>query len=639
MKSAQRTLLLCLFSLTYLSGCDSTDSGNSSGVYTVSSTDPTGGTGGGGSSGPVGLSGAAGGGTTGTKDMVVATPSVPGTVSVTAGASQTVSVTFTSSDGRPIHGLAISSTTLPADWSGTDGYGCTLVGNGSSCVLNLTYSPAAAENGTATVNYIFINDAGQEETPGGTVTIPYVATATTTNNVVAASSPIGQVTAALGAGGQPVSVNFTTDDGNAATNLALTTDLSSLPAGWTSTATAFTCAIVSSGNGCQLPLQFAPSAAATGMLTLNYTYSDSSGTARTGTLNVPYSTTTDGTIAATVSPAGQVNAVEKTGSQSVTVTFTTDDGKTATNLMLLSKLTALPAGWTAASQSLSCGSVSSGNGCQLTLTYAPSALTSGTLSLNYSYLDAGGTYNVGSLNVPYAATTNDNVVGTAAPSGQISAIVGEASPTVAVTFTTDDGRPATALEVTTNLASLPAGWTSGASPFTCSGINGGTAECVLPLTFTPTAAANGSLMLAYKYNNDAGEAKTGTVSIPYVATTNNTVDATASQNALNVLTGTTTPIIVTFVTDDGNPASALTVTSGLNPLPAGWSGGSSGFTCSSVTTGTSCQISLSYAPTAADSGSLTLAFGYTNNSGIAKTGSVVIGYTATVPPPPPPPVL
>jgi hypothetical protein len=635
MQSAQRTYLLCLACLLTLSGCDSTDSGNSSGVYTVGSTTSTSGTGtGGGSTSPGGFSGAAGGGTSGTKDTVVATPSVPGTVSVTAGASQTVTVTFTSSDRLPIHGLAISSTTLPADWSGADGYNCTLVGNGSSCVLNLTYSPAAAENGTVAINYIFINNAGQEQTPGGTVNIPYAAT--TTNNVVATSSPIGQVTAALGAGGQPVTVNFTTDDGNAATNLALTTDLSSLPAGWTSTASTFTCAIVSSGNGCQLSLHFAPTAAATGIIALSYTYSDSSGTAQTGTLNVPYSTTTDGTVAATLSPAGQVNAVEKTGNQSVTITFNTDDGRTASNLMLLSKLTALPAGWTAASNSLSCGSVSGGNGCQLTLNYAPTTLTSGTLSLNYSYLDAGGTYNVGSFNVPYAATTNDNVVGTAAPSGQVSAIVGEVSPTVAVTFTTDDGRPATALEVTTSLAALPGGWTSSASTFTCSGINAGTTECVLPLTFTPTVAENGSLALAYKYSNDAGEAKTGTVNIPYVATTNNTVDATASLNILSVLTGTTTPITITFVTDDGNPASALTVT-GLSPLPAGWSSGSSTFTCASITTGTGCQISLSYAPTLADSGSLALGFSYTNNSGIAKTGSIAIQYTASAPPPPPPP--
>ena len=159
------------------------------------------------------------------------------------------------------------------------------------------------------------------------------------------------------------------------------------------------------------------------------------------------------------------------------------------------------------------------------------------------------------------------------------------------------------------------------------------ASCLVNLTFTPTAAANGSLTLAYKYNNNAGQAKTGTVNIPYVATTDNTVNATASVNSLGVLTGSTTPLSFTFVTDDGNPASALTVTSGLNPLPVGWSSGSGTFTCTSVTTGTGCQISLSYAPTVADSGTLTLSFGYTNNSGVAKTGSISVPYVATVPPP------
>ena len=234
--------------------------------------------------------------------------------------------------------------------------------------------------------------------------------------------------------------------------------------------------------------------------------------------------------------------------------------------MLLSDLTSLPSGWTAASNKLSCGSVSTGNGCQLTLNYAPTTLNSGTLSLNYSYLDAGGTYNVGSFNVPYAATTNDNVVGMAAPSGQINAIVGQASPTAAVTFTTDDGRPATALAVTTDLTTLPDGWTSSVGSFMCIGVDGGNG-CVLPLTFTPTTAANGSLTLAYKYNNNAGQAKTGTVNIPYVATTDNTVNATASVNSLGVLTGSTTPLNVTFVTDDGNPASALMVTCGLESAP------------------------------------------------------------------------
>lgn len=625
MQPFHRIVCLAVAAALLLTACNgSGESGFSSGVSPVANTGPTGG--GSGATGPGGFSGAPGGGPGGTKDTVVTTVSVPGTVSVTAGSSQTVSVTFTSSDARPITGLAISSTTLPANWSGTDNYSCTLVGAGSSCVLNLTYAPTAAESGSLSVTYEYINNAKQPITPGGTITIPYVATAAN-NNVVAASAPTGQIVSAPGSGAQAVTVNFTTDDGNAATNLVLTTDLSSLPASWSSKDPGFSCPIVSTGNGCQLVLNYLPTSAATGTLALNYTYSDDSGMARTGTLNIPFSTTTNGTVVATAAPMGQVNAVAKTGSQAVTVTFTTDDGRAARNLQMLSDLTALPAGWTSSSGQFTCGGVSTGNGCQLTLSYAPATIASGTLSLNYSYLDAGGTYNVGSFNIAYAATTNDNVAGTPTPSGEIDAIVGSTSPAVTVIFATDDGRPATALELTTSLTSLPGGWLSSSSSFTCSGVNGGT-TCQLPLTYTPTGADSGTLALAYEYVNDAGQPRMGTVNIPYRATTNNTVAATSSPTTLSVTTATTTPVTVTLVTDDGNPASDLTITSGLMPLPAGWSSSASTLSCPSVSTGTGCQLSLSYAPTAADTGTLTLGYSYTNNSGMMKTGALAIGYTA-----------
>ena len=52
------------------------------------------------------------------------------------------------------------------------------------------------------------------------------------------------------------------------------------------------------------------------------------------------------------------------------------------------------------------------------------------------------------LNIDYAATTNDNVVGTASPAGQVNAIVGSGTLPVTVTFTTDDGRAATGLTLT-----------------------------------------------------------------------------------------------------------------------------------------------------------------------------------------------
>ncbi len=43
-----------------------------------------------------------------------------------------------------------------------------------------------------------------------------------------------------------------------------------------------------------------------------------------------------------------------------------------------------------------------------------------------------------------------------------------------------------------------------------------------------------------------------------------------------------------------------------------------------MSAGASCQLSLTYAPTAADAGSLSLGFTYTNNSGIVKSGTSTV---------------
>jgi hypothetical protein len=639
MHTGHRLLLLAAFSLLLLSGCDfsspwgSSSNGTEYGSTAPTGTGSTGGTGGGTGTGGTPPGGVGGeGGIAGTDDSVVATPSVA-SVAVATGSSQTISITFTSSDGLAITGFGVSGSlgTLPAGWSGPSNLTCALVAAGSGCVLNLTYAPAALDSGTITIDYIYVDNANLSRAPGGSVTIPYQAVAQ--NNVIATASPAGQINAVVGSGNQSVSINFTTDDGYAATNLTLTTALGALPTGWSSTASSFSCAIVSSGSGCQLVLSYAPTAAGRGTLMLNYTYTDDSGASRNGSLNVPYSTTSADNVIATASPTGQINAIVKTGSQAVAVTFTTDDGKTATNLLLTSDLATLPAGWSSAAKSFTCANISTGNGCQLHLTYAPTALAGGTLILNYAYSDDTGTAQTGSLNLTYAATTNDNVVATASPSGQISAIVGTTpSQAVSVTFTTDDGRPATALQLTSSLTALPAGWSSADSSFTCSGLSSGNG-CQLTLTYAPTAAGTGTVILNYSYTNNAGESKTGSLNIPYRATTNNTIIATASSGSLNVFTGSSNPVNVTFTTSDGNPASGLSVTSGLTTLPMDWTSPSSSFTCATVSVGAGCQLSLTYAPTVAESGMVMLTFSYTDNSGTVKTGMVSITYTATVPPP------
>jgi hypothetical protein len=639
MQFVHRSVLIGAAALVLLSGCDfSSPWGSSSGGSEYGATSVSGNTGGGtggtgtggGGTGPVGGVGGEGG-TQGADDTVIA-GSNTSLVSVAVGASQTLSVTFNSSDGLAITGFGVSGTlsTLPAGWSGPATFTCPLVSTGSGCVLNLTYAPTAVDSGTLTLTYIYVDNAGLSKVPGGTISIPYQAIAA--NNVVATASPSGQVNAAVGGGMQSVSVTFTTDTGNAtldaaARNLSVTTDLTTLPAGWSSAASSFSCALVSSGNGCQLMLSYAPTAAGHGTLTLNYGYTDDTGASRTGSVEIPYSNTAADTVAATASPAGQVTAAIKGGSQAVAITFNTDDGKTASNFFVTTALGKLPAGWSSITSGFQCAAVSTGNGCQLTLTYAPSALGSGTLTLNYAYDDDTGTAQTGTFDLPYEATTNDNVTATASPSGQINGVIGSATQNVAVVFTTDDGRLATDLDVTSSLTALPTGWSSAASPFSCTTVSSGNG-CQLNLTFSPQAVAAGTLTLNYSYKNNANQMKTGSVAIPYRATTNDTIVGTPSQSSLAVITGTSTPVTVTFATDDGNPAGALAITSGLSSLPTGWSSSATTFSCTTVSDGTLCQLPLVYAPTVLGSGTLTLSFSYSNDAGIAKTGTVNIAYRA-----------
>ena len=619
MVSGHRLVLFGALLLPILSACGSSSHGSESGTIA-----PTGIGGGTMPTPPVTppKAGPVGGGVSGSDNKVAATASVAGTLSVAVGASQTISVSFTSSDGLPISGFSVygSLGALPAGWTAPGSLTCAIVGPGNGCVLALTYTPTAVQTGTLTLDCVYVDNAGLPRTPGPCMTLSYAATST--NNVVASVSPAGEIDAAVGGAKQTVDINFTTDDGNAATALSLT--LGALPAGWSGAAPGLTCAVVGTGSGCQLPLVFSPTAAAAGTLTLSYSYLDGSGASRSGALNVPYAAASNGTVVTSVSPTGQVNATVAGGKQSVAVTFSTDDGKAAAGLSVLTDLSKLPPGWSSAAGSFSCATVGTGNGCQMLLQYAPTALTGGTLSLRYGYNDASGMPNFGVLNIPYAATSNDNVVGTAAPSGQITAMLGAAAQAILVTFTSDDGRLATALQLTSSLAALPAGWSSAATAFSCNVVSS-TSICQLTLNYAPTGVDNGTLSLGYSYLNNAGESKTGTLGIPYQTTTNDNVVGTANPLSVAATTGSNNAVTVTFATDDGNVAGGLTAD--LSMLPPDWSAAAGSFSCASVS-GTSCQLTLTYAPTVAANSTLAFGFTYVNSAGSTKTATVSIPYSA-----------
>src|ERR1700679_130425 len=138
----RNSLLAGICSLLLLSGCGVSSSGTSFG--SGGSPSIGGNTGGG---APTGPGGGGGGGPTGSNDSIVATPS-DSAVSVAVGATQTVSITFTSNDGNAISGFAITATlaTLPTGWSGPGSFSCASVSIGSACVLNLTYSPTVVDS-------------------------------------------------------------------------------------------------------------------------------------------------------------------------------------------------------------------------------------------------------------------------------------------------------------------------------------------------------------------------------------------------------------------------------------------------------------------------------------------------------------
>ncbi len=334
------------------------------------------------------------------------------------------------------------------------------------------------------------------------------------------------------------------------------------------------------------------------------------------------------TVAATASISGTVRAVVGGSGVSDTLTFNTSDGKTAKDLQIITDLSTLPAGWTASPQTFSCATVSTGSGCLLDLTFTPTASASGTLWVGYTYVDNAGRTQGGSVSIPYAATTNDNVNATVSPAGQIATVVGSSEP-ITVTFDTDDGNVASNLAVTSSLSSLPSGWSSTSGNFACSSVSIGNA-CQLALTYKPTQSGTGTLTLDFSYTDNAGTAKNGVVDIPYSATTNdNAVVAVNPAGTVSVNVGSSQTVTVSFTTDDGNTATGLSIsTAALSSLPGGWSSASDPFYCATFASGAGCRLTLTYVPPASASGTIILPYGYQDNAGVSKTGTLVIPYTA-----------
>lgn len=196
------------------------------------------------------------------------------------------------------HELQVNS-----DWSLAESFQCEQVSPQKPCVLLLKYSPTT-ENQSGKLNFDYSYDGDDHlvnnqktalksttSPSAGSATITY--SSTTGSNVNANIVPNAQIVELIGLS-QNVTISFIPDSSKSATNLTLTTNLSTLSKtnpGWSSSVSSLSCSTVSSSN-CSINLTYTPTTSKeSGTLVLNYTYYNSSNTLVSASINIPYSPT------------------------------------------------------------------------------------------------------------------------------------------------------------------------------------------------------------------------------------------------------------------------------------------------------------------------------------------------------------
>jgi hypothetical protein len=317
-------------------------------------------------------------------------------------------------------------------------------------------------------------------------------------------------------------------------------------------------------------------------------------------------------------------------SRQITLSFKTSDGGSATELALALPAGGLPAGWSIGSNRRRCERVDADNLCQIALTYAPAAAEQpSVVTFPYSYRNNKGDAGTGNIAIAYRAMAVNAATTALLPAGQVKGVTGKAS-TILLSFGTNDDSPATDLHVETNLATLPAGWSSPATGLDCASF-GVKSVCQLALTYTPPSAAPASaLAIGYRYKDGSGKQQTATANIDYSATAPNTVAASLSPaGVVRAKAGSSQQVQLTFAPSDSSPASALHLSTDVAKLPAGWSVKASTLPCATVDGNGGCTLALSYAPVPDEpAGKLDIDYAYTDATGRGLTGKTTVNYAS-----------
>jgi hypothetical protein len=399
--------------------------------------------------------------------------------SVQVGSSSTAqSLTITNSGGAAATSVSLLSSDLVEFVVGANTCGTSL-GAGTSCSLNVTFTPSAtgAKNATLTVSY----SGG----PSVVVAMSGTGTAAPTPNLSAAPTSLGFGSITIGSTSAMQTVTLNNTGGGAATGIAFANS-----SGARFPVSGNTCgATLNAGTSCTFNVAYAPSAAGADNATLTIS--------STGAPNIVVSMSGTGTSAPSPSLSaapplvafGNVTVGQTSPGTAITVTNAGTASATSVSLANSDSAEFLVSGNT-------CGTtIAASASCGLSVAYKPGSAGPGSATLTFTY--AGG----GSLSISLSGTG----VSVSPPpgTGQLSMPAGVTMPdtsigaTSAASTVTISNIGSAAVTVSSITSSNAVEFAVGAS--TCASVAAG-ANCTFTVTFMPAASGARSASITVASN-------------------------------------------------------------------------------------------------------------------------------------------
>lgn len=353
----------------------------------------------------------------------------------------------------------------------------------------------------------------------------------------------------------------------------------------------------------------------------------------------------DTTVTASLSTSNPF-LVQVNTSGNVTVTFNATNSQNPAYDLVINSFT-LPAGWTWVTPAPAfddksnpwCLTVGVGN-CSLTLRFSPVPTTnpdSGTVVIPFTYLTTDKVTRKSNVaTISYKITTNNTLNAATNPS-TILATIGTTLP-VDVTFSSSDINPVTNVAIS---FTLPTGWTDVTTLPMCTQITSpistttpsvpsATCTNTKKLRYSPTGiAVNSSFPINYTYIASNGVTKSGSLTVNYRSTANNTFNVSLSETNISSILSNDYEVWAYFYSSDSNTISNFNIafdgTAGSN----GWSIGYNSCTTANITY---CQMQLLFHPTTLtnyQTNSIAMAYTYRSNSGFPQGSAFGINYVVS----------